>query len=84
MSLTREGTLGDTNVLTCHKIFGRKKKKGQLDRQQDQQVAAQGLPRLVCVCCGKGRIWVISWQTFVGNFLWREVGSSALPEMCFN
>lgn len=24
--LTREGTLGNTNVLTCHKIFGGKKK----------------------------------------------------------
>lgn len=40
--LTREGTLGNTNVLTCHKIFGGKK-KSQLDKQQDQQVPAQGL-----------------------------------------
>lgn len=83
--LTRGGTLGDTNVLTCHKIFGKKNpKKGHLDGQQDQQVTAQGLLRLLCVCCGMGRIWLISWQTFMENFLWREAGSSALPEVCFN
>lgn len=77
MSLPREGALGDTNVMTCHKIFWKKKKKGQLDRQQEQQVPAQGFPRFVCAVVREGS------GLFPGRHSWRTSSEGKWAQVHF-